>query len=56
MINYIFENLPVPVKHFCDPGVAKLSTNMINIYKKKTSIENLFLVFSFTMTMDVLSF
>ena len=21
--NYIFENLPVPVKHFCDPGVAK---------------------------------
>ena len=56
MINYIFENLPVPVKHFCDPGVAKLSTNMINIYKKKTSIENLFLVFSFTMTMDILSF
>ena len=23
MINYIFENLPVPVKHFCDPGLAK---------------------------------
>ena len=23
MINYIFENLPVPVKYFCGPGVAK---------------------------------
>ena len=23
MINYIFENLPVPVKHFCDPGTVK---------------------------------
>ena len=23
MINYKFENLPVPVKHFCDPSVAK---------------------------------
>ena len=23
MINYIFKNPQVPLKHFCDPGVAK---------------------------------
>lgn len=23
MVDYIFENLPVPVKHLCDPDTAK---------------------------------
>ena len=34
MVNYISEILPVPVKHFCDPDIAKSSTHMITFTKK----------------------
>ena len=55
IVNYISENLPVPVKYFCDSETAKQSTHMI-IFTKKNLCGKCSPCFSFTMTMDVFSF
>ena len=33
MVNYIFENLPVPVKHLCVPNTAQQNTYIITFTK-----------------------